>query len=222
MSKTCEYCGMAIPDDSNICESCGTVQNADEEPRGKLKIKFSVPKLIFCLIAVAALVGLVFIASDLNRDIYEGGGFESALDNTADYYNGNVAKMKSFAPKEYWKRAEEANGSFSIDEYIAALESAVETSEEKQTARYSYRIEKEEHLSRKETEALDKEVMSVCGVEEGRLVTDAYYVECLFTVKDGEDVSTHEHHVTIVRIRDNWYVFDKEDKDFGIVIGSDR
>ena len=120
MGKVCEHCGKELPDGCTVCDSCGTFQTSEEEKLGPgpLRVKFTLPKIIFSVIAIAALVGLVLLGRSLNRDIYEGGGFESALENVVAYENGKISKIKSLAPREYWNMLRDNEG-FSIDSFIA-------------------------------------------------------------------------------------------------------
>jgi|GEM_PF-2413181 hypothetical protein len=219
MSKHCEHCGKELADECEFCDSCGTLQTgAADAPRGLLRVKFTAPKIIFCVIAVAALVGLFLLGRDLNRDIYEGGGFESALDNVVAVSNGKVSRTKSLAPREYWERLA-IESDFVIDEYIAGIESeaeesrkAAESSTEEETSgaetekaiKYSYKIIDSERVNNDMRSKLDEKVRIICGTDE-KLVTDAYSVNCCITAGDGETGDTVERHLYIVRIRDNWY-----------------
>lgn len=218
MSKLCEHCGAELPDDAEVCEKCKTFQTGSEEPRGRLKVKFTLPKIIFCIISIASLVGLFMIGRDLNRDIYEGGGFESALENVVAVENGKTSKLKSLAPREYWAKLLEETG-FDIEEYIesvesereesiAAAESEAETAEtEVETEappKYSFKIIESTQLEDEQIERLDERVQTLCGTEEGTVI-DAYSVNCTITLGDTETGETVERQLNIVRIRDNWY-----------------
>ena len=131
MDKICENCGCAIPEGKNICESCGTIYMTDVERAGKgrLRIKWTVRKVLFCVIVAASLFALILLGSDLNREIYEGGGYESAIENLEKCTNGSYKRLKSLAPKEYWDVCLEEG--FDVD---VMIESAAESKEEEEKA----------------------------------------------------------------------------------------
>lgn len=250
MSKICENCGREIPDESGICEECGAFQMSEEERRGagRLKVKPTVAKIIFAVIVIGALVGLIFLSNDLNRDIYEGGGFESALDNLISFSNGKTSKLKSLAPAGFWE-AKKAEG-FDIEEYIAdagsetetddtadvaadtdgfvtetetASETETETGHEAETEKvlkWSYRIVSNEEADEALVGKLDAQVRSLCGSEEP-LVTEAYKVDCDFILGDREDGEVEQKRFFIVRIGDNWYPMQGGSFVAGSLIGTD-
>lgn len=210
MSRICEYCGKEIPEGDKFCASCGTFpKREDDAPRGKLRVKFTVPKIIFIIIAVIALVGCVFLARDLNRDIYDGGGFESALDNMTALSNGRISKIKTMAPKEFWKTLEAKSG-VKIDEYIEEQKAlASETKEDAETEKkipYSYEIVKNSRIKGDALKSLDAKLRILCGVDK-ELVSDAYLVDII--IKQGEE--SQSKTVCTVRIGEAWYPLDGGD-----------
>ncbi len=222
----CENCGHELEENSKVCPSCksfATDPEKEAEHGKRLRVKFTFPKILFCIIALAALVFLFWAGYFLNRGIYEGGGYQTALDNYVRYSNGKISKMKSLAPREYWAMLEKESG-FAIDEYISDAESVAESIEEQEdadaeTAEFSsavsegveteealwtYRVVTEKEADDAYLERINSLLSKRFGTEE-ELVTEAYLVSVDFIKGDEEDGDINEKELAIIRIRNSWY-----------------
>ncbi|MBQ7714844.1 MAG: zinc ribbon domain-containing protein [Clostridia bacterium] len=217
----CWNCGCELEENAKVCPSCNSFQTSpeeDSEHAKRLKVKFTVPKIIFCVIAVAFLVVLFWVGNFLNRGIYEGGGYQTALDNFVGYSNGKISKMKSLAPREYWALLE-AESDFKIDDYIKEAESAAEREQfdaetadesssvsdaEEKDIRLSYRVVTEKEAGDDYLARINAKLSERFGTDE-KLVTEAYLVSVDFIKGDEENGEITEKELAIIRIRDNWY-----------------
>ena len=204
MSKLCENCGREIKDDAAFCEECGTFQTAGESVGDtRLKVKLTAPKIIFSILAVATLVFLAILEGHLSRRIYDGGGFESALDNTVAVMNGRVGRIKNLAPREFWDKCEEQG--FRIDEYVDALEKKLEEDTDgAEDEKYTYKVVSKEKADKELLKRLNDQVMKICGTTEP-LVSEAYTVDCDVVLGDGDGKTAEQQRFYVVRIRNSWY-----------------
>ena len=228
MMRCCKYCGALLEDDAQICDFCGatletpqlepapepvaveeapvgeTAEESTETPDKKLfpkKKLFIIGGIAVGVICVIVAVLLLYFNPHVAASKYEA------------VLNGEVDKLKSLAPQEYWDTVAEQCQTDS-DGYIEDLSEILEENYSQQLSQESLlgkyvstklQVLNTEKLNRTDMAGVKNALEETYGIDQDR-VKSAYKLFLKVISKGTKESSSMASMVTAIKIDSEWYL----------------
>lgn len=203
MSKFCPTCNAVLEDDASFCTNCGAqFQTAEPAPKKAAPDKAKLIKL--GAIAAAAIVVVVILCVVLFANPYK-----SAIENAYAVEYGNLEKLESIVPPEFWEYYEDTYDR-DIDDLIDIREDRYKDNdyEDKYGEKVSVSIDviKEFSLPKGQVEKIGEYLDEEYDID-AKSVTAVKKVYYDLTIKSDVYASyTKETSTYVVQIAGKWYV----------------
>lgn len=225
MMHCCKHCGALLEDEAKVCNFCGTVLEAPQpvapvpqevvevvteavtEPTPKKKFAkkkwLIIGGIAAAVIAIAVGAYLLFFNPHI------------AVDKYFAVMNGDIEKLESLAPQEYWALRAESYDSASVEEYLSQRQDSLENYllqlQTKDSGIFgklksiSYKVLDTEKVTRDNLNGI-KEALDTRYRIDPSTVHDAYHLVIKITYNGTENTYTYASYLTSVKIGSDWYL----------------